>query len=362
MRLRPLLRVLFLLAVPLAACGDLPEPFLGNPGATARRLSVPLTPILAVAPARDALLPEAAQQTFSEQVTNGLVKEEVPALARAPRRTEWRLAITAERRGDRVIPRYALVNPAGREMGAIEGSAFPAARWTAGDPTVLKAANEDAVPRIVALMTSVRATYDRADPNSLVNRIPRVYVPEVTGAPGDGNPTLTRLIRTRLTERGPLVQVTPDNADFTVKGVVSVTPSSARGRQQVEIAWTVLRPSGALSGKVSQLNSVPQGSLDGYWGDVALAVTQEAANGVHTVIERFAGREPEGTAAPAAAPAPGGPAATPGGPAGREAARVPSGEPGKASATVPADRDAKPHKRKKRQKAARTPPEDAGAR
>ncbi len=60
----------------------------------------------------------------------------------------------------------------------------------------------------------------------------------------------------------------------------------------MEITWTVLRPSGVVSGKVSQLNSIPAGTLDQYWGEVADAVTREASGGIETVVERFIGRDP----------------------------------------------------------------------
>ena len=71
-----------------------------------------------------------------------------------------------------------------------------------------------------------------------------------------------------------------------------LTPAGG-GNQRVEVVWTVTRPSGVVSGKVSQLNLLPAGSLDHYWGDVAGAVTQEAAPGINTVVERFIGRLPE---------------------------------------------------------------------
>ena len=35
---------------------------------------------------------------------------------------------------------------------------------------------------------------------------------------------------------------------------------------------------------MAQLNEVPAGSLDHYWGDVAVAVVQEAAAGIRDVI------------------------------------------------------------------------------
>ena len=49
-------------------------------------------------------------------------------------------------------------------------------------------------------------------------------------------------------------------------------------------------PAGHEAGKVSQLNSVPAGSLDGPWGAIALAAATEAAGGIHEVIDRNAGR------------------------------------------------------------------------
>ena len=68
MRPARLIHLLLLLLPPLflACCGDLPEPFLGNPGATARRLAVPDTPMLAVQPPTGALLTEQGQTDFSE--------------------------------------------------------------------------------------------------------------------------------------------------------------------------------------------------------------------------------------------------------------------------------------------------------
>jgi hypothetical protein len=292
------LRLLILLPLLLAACGDLPEPFLGNPGANARRLAMPEASLFVVPAPSAALLPPPASTDFAALVALGLQREELPALARTPEKTDWRIAITAARQGDNVVPRYAVLDPSGREQGAIDGSAVPAPGWIAGAPWMLRQVATDAAPKILALVTSIQATRDRADPHSLVNRVAKLYVPMVTGAPGDGNTTLTNMIRGQLAQMGPLVQVTPDGADFTVQGKVVVSPLP-KAQQQVEIAWTVTRPSGVVSGKVSQLNAIPAGSLDLNWGDVATVVAQEAAAGIDTVVERFIGRDggaPEGAA------------------------------------------------------------------
>lgn len=331
-----------LLAIPimLTACGDLPEPFLGNPGAAARRLAVPVAPMLAVPTPTHASLTPQAGADFADLLALSLQREEVPTLARQPEKTDWRLGVSAALKGDTVVPHYAILDPSGHEQGAIDGAAVPAAGWTAGAPLVLGQAAQDAVPKVLALMMSIRATRDRANPNSLLNRPAVLYVPEVTGAPGDGDPALTRLMRARLVEFGPLVQITPDGADFTVTGKVVVSPLP-KGQQQVEIAWTVTRPSGMVVGKVSQLNSVPAGSLDGVWGDVATVVAQEASGGINEVVQRFVGRDeakPQVAAAPAAgsAASPAAAAATGNGPAAHDGTAVGAAPaPGNTSGTVP---------------------------
>jgi hypothetical protein len=50
--------------------------------------------------------------------------------------------------------------------------------------------------------------------------------------------------------------------------------------------------SGDERGRVIQLNEIPAGTLDKYWGDVAVVVAAEASNGVNNVILRQAGHDP----------------------------------------------------------------------
>ena len=59
---------------------------------------------------------------------------------------------------------------------------------------------------------------------------------------------------------------------------------TAGGKDRVEIQWVINDGRGREVGRVGQLNEVPHGMLDQYWGDVALVVAQEAAGGVRDVI------------------------------------------------------------------------------
>ena len=186
-----------------------------------------------------------------------------------------------------MVPLFRVLNPKGEEKGNIEGSPVPTEVWAAAAPATLDQTARDAVPKITNLLTSIQ----HADPNSLYNRIAKVQVPAVTGAPGDGNVSLTKQMKTRLAALGPMVQDDAGGADFIVQGDVRMVPI-AGGQQRVEIQWTVKAASGDERGKVVQLNDIPAGTLDHYWADVAIVVATEAAGGVNDVIKRQSGHEP----------------------------------------------------------------------
>jgi hypothetical protein len=281
-------RFALLLCLTLSACGDLPEPFLGNPGATARRLAQPLTPLLAVPPGTDTLLPDAANRELAKQLATALQATEVPAMVRQPERTDWRLITRAERDGNGVTPLFSVQDPQGKERGSAQGELVPLGAWAKADPALMQQIAAEAAPRVGAVLTSIRIAHDKADPASLYNRAAKVEVVDVTGAPGDGDQTLTRQMRARLAVLGPVVLTTPTGADFVVQGEVKVVPIAKR-QERVEIQWTVKTASGDERGRVVQLNEIPAGTLDHYWGDVAVVVAAEASSGVNDVILRQSG-------------------------------------------------------------------------
>lgn len=208
----------------MSACGDLPEPFIGNPGATARRLAQPLAPLLAVPPGTDTLLPDAANASLAKQIATALQASEVPAMVRAPEKTDWRLITKAEHDGDGVRPLFSVQNPQGKEEGSAVGELVPLQAWANADQALLEQVAAEAAPRIGAVLTSIRVAHDKADPGSLYNRAAKVLVSDVTGAPGDGDASLTQQMRARLAVLGPIVLTTPAGADFVVQGDVKIVP------------------------------------------------------------------------------------------------------------------------------------------
>lgn len=277
------------LAALLAGCGDLPQPFAGKPGALGRILSRPPPLRLAVPAPTNALLPDGADATYADAVAAALVAREVPAEAGPPRKGDWRLDLTAELSGNMVTPSFAVTDPNGKLQGKTQGPPVDAALWAAGAPDTLRQEGAASGPAIATLLTRIDAVLRRSDPNSLLNRPPRVLVADVTGAPGDGNRSLALEMRRLLPQLGEMVQDTPQGADFTVAGQVT-TSAGPDASTRVEIAWHVVDAQGHDLGKVVQLNDVPKGSLDGLWGDVAMVVAQQAAAGIKEIIDRQSGR------------------------------------------------------------------------
>jgi hypothetical protein len=287
------------LAGLLASCGTLPQPFRGNPGQTARRLASepPLLPRLIVPVPGTALLSDNGGKAFAALLARDLQLHEVPAYAEAGHSGDWVLAVSATDTGRTVVPVYTIRTPQGGNAATVKGLPVPVAAWAAAAPATLQKVASDAAERLSVALAGVDANLQRANPNSLLNRAPRVAVPEVTGAPGDGDTALTRLMRAHLSALGEAVQDSPNGADFVVQGRVRVVPIGS-GQQRVEIQWIVTQPSradmpgGAERGRVVQLNNVPAGSLNGIWGEVADAVAGEASGGVREVVLRQSGREP----------------------------------------------------------------------
>jgi hypothetical protein len=316
----------------LGGCGDLPRPFMGNPGATARRLAVPPPPILQIPPPGNALLPDAVLKQFAVVLATALQQHEVPAVTDDTNKSAWRLVVTALLRGTTVVPVFSVVDPRGKDQGKTEGAPVPIEAWSEAKPATLAATAFGAAPNIADLLTHIEAALMQADPNSLFYRPAHVLVAPVTGAPGDGDYTLTAQMRAKLSTLGPVVQDTAEGADFTLNGTVRMVTIPGN-QQRVEIQWSLHDAQGHDLGKVIQLNDIAAGSLDSFWGDVAVVVAQEAAGGVKAVIDRNSGH-----AAPAAKPASPSPAAAtaPGSPAATAPAPQAATTPAPQAATTPA--------------------------
>lgn len=142
---------------------------------------------------------------------------------------------------------------------------------------------------------------------------PVLAIQGVSGAPGDGNQTLARAIREALRLRDFQVTDDPRQAAFRLMGQVDMTPPNA-GRQHVKIIWRVTTMNGGNVGRATQENTIPAGSLDGGWGQVADMIGNAAVDGIQELFGQRPsgrGRDAAGMPPPAKLPAPPGRAPPP---------------------------------------------------
>lgn len=312
-------RAALLGALGLAACGDLPQPFRGQPGGMAPQLARPPAYRLAVPAPTQALLTEDDAENYAKALADALAAQEVPAVSGERFPLDWVVDVVAEREGRNVTPRYIVRDADGAVLGAYNGRPVEARQWVDGGPEVHRSAANLAAPAIAGLVARADARRRTGDENAVGANPPAVRLIPVRGAPGDGNQSLTARMGEQLARIGFRVQETAEGAQFAVQGNVAVVDVGANA-QRVEIIWTVSRRDGYDLGRVLQLNVVPAGSLSGLWGDVAAVVAQEASGGVRDVIANAGGfgeqqvaQQPAATpaAAPADAPAESQPPAAP---------------------------------------------------
>ena len=290
-----------ILFLPLAftACGDLPRPFMGAPGTLGRQLSKPPPPRLSVPPPGGAMLSDRVAAMLASAIAGQLQAREVPALAEKAHPGDWVLRITAELRGGLVVPSYAVLDPAGKEQGVVEGPSVDAAQWASADVGVVAAQADSAGPELIRLLTSIDASQRMSDPNSLMNRPGKVFVQEGTGAPGDGNKMLSAQMRRLLPAKGMMVQEREQGADFIVRPEVLVVPAGKLRR--VEIQW-VVRDGRGEAGRIVQINEVPPETISQFWGDIAVVVAEQATDGLRQVIINRIGEKPGAGGAPVVPP------------------------------------------------------------
>jgi len=284
------LAALLPLALLATACGPLPQPFRGNPGAVARRLAAPPAYRLAVPRPDAALLGDVASSDLAVAMGEALEAAEVPVIVGPAAPLDWRLDIAAEQDGRSVTPSYAVRDPDGRVLGEARGAAVPVREWSeARAETLRRVAARDAAV-VTALLSRGEAARLAAQvvPFDGAGGPPRVRFTGVRGAPGDGNAALAGRMRDFLSTKGFVVQEGADGAAFAVSGEVTLAAAAA-GRQRVEILWLVSRRDGHDLGRALQLNEVPAGSLNGLWGDVAYVVTEEASTAVRDIIANAGG-------------------------------------------------------------------------
>lgn len=282
--------------VALAGCQPVPRPFVGSSHADVNPLTQPGNTGIVVAAVADA--PPATAAALAEALAENLREAGIPATAGAGNASGTALNGRVVDLGADALIEWTL---AARGEAApvsfnqsIEGT--PIRPWALADPALMARLASEATPRVVAMI--------RGEPVA-PPPVTRIAVRPVTGAPGDGDISLTAAMRSALIDAG-LELVAEDAADMVIAGTVEAAPPS-EGQQDIRISWIVSGAGGETIGRITQESPVAANSLDEHWGDVAVFVGQGAAIGIVEIVETI---DPSALArvvpaAGSAAPAPG---------------------------------------------------------
>lgn len=116
-----------------------------------------------------------------------------------------------------------------------------------------------------------------------------IKILQIVGAPGDGNASLARNIKAILKRAKIKIAKQDERADVVISGAILIKNHDAN-QQMVRLDWLLQDHQGRELQSLKQQNLVPNGQLDGRWGDIAYAiavgVVQEAAFALDKVALR----------------------------------------------------------------------------
>ncbi|MEX2630744.1 MAG: hypothetical protein WD341_12465 [Tistlia sp.] len=277
---------LLALALLVAACGPLPRPFKPDDqkAVDLRALTygstVMVLPLEGAAPADPGPLALALRDAL---LAEGL-------LAKTWREAEGALRLSGEAAirplgdsRDLLSADWRIDGPEGRLAAYRQERALPAGAWQSGNREALAEVAAEAAQALAPQLLGP------AEEEALLPGFPgaRLAVLPVTGAPGDGNETLTAALVLVL-ERAelPVVEARAEG-DLAIQGSVAVTPAGA-GQERVAIVWRLLDADDSELGKISQENTMTAGTLEGPWGRIAALVARGAADGLTDLLNRLA--------------------------------------------------------------------------
>ena len=219
------------------------------------------------------------------------------------------LVATSEGKGSKITYIWDVNDAQGSRVARVSGEEVIAGRsgadpWAGVDSAAVRSIAGKTASQLAASMprgrggsaSSVAAVSDGAPASTASTASapsPRVASPKaagvvvapVSGAPGDGQRSLTTALKKRLYAGGVKLANGPAVNVYMVKGSVKLADASG-GKQSIRIDWQVLDPSGKKLGTVSQQNMIPRGSLNGPWGAIADAAAGAAAAGIIKLLPK----------------------------------------------------------------------------
>lgn len=278
--------IIAILALTLAACGQLPHPFAPEEKTGAGLLELKDRAGITVLPmAGDAPEPRG---NFARVMVEALLALNVPAATgpgnRESRILESRAQVLPLPDGrDELLLYWDLRSPGGERAGLHSlRRLLPRGAWQNGDPETIERLAAETAPVLAAMVQNPPVK------TALIPGFPgaRLVVLPLDHGPGDAALSLPRALEAALLAASLPVAKDIGDDDLLVLGSVTLGAPKG-GLQEVAIEWRVIRAGNDEElGEVAQRNQVPAGSLDGPWGQTARAVAREAAAGVIDLLDR----------------------------------------------------------------------------
>jgi len=273
-----------LLAIVLAACGELPRPFKPT-------YAAPPNPLVEEG-VRDGIwidvidgLSLPAAKLLAKSVVRELNKRDNFAVL--GKREPLRFVLKGEAVGNTenlavtsmFQIHWTLLDKSGSQVGhfyhRVPGTNL---EWEFGSPRIIRLVGKQTAEAILAMIKTEerRLAAIKSPPVGL-------WINLIKGAPGDGDRALTQAIRLALHGVGMEIVSEREKARYVLEGVVRVDPPKG-GTQEVQIDWIVSNMSGTELGRATQNNEVTAGTFDQSWGQVATLVALTAVGGIQDVI------------------------------------------------------------------------------
>lgn len=276
--------VLILLA--LAACGPVPRPFQPEIKRDDALFLLRNGSQLQVLPLEQA--PPGTSEAFAERLVRALRFRGLTATTGSDGPDGYRLRGRAsvnplDDGREEVLTLWELVDGRGRRLAQqARRSELPGGHWQLGSPGALDQVAGEVAESLVEL---VRA------PGSAAQKDPvladgRLLLAPVEGAPGSAGLFLAQALAAELRRLEPTFPGIRQGPALVILGKVGLGKPRA-GWQRVALTWRVIEAiSGKELGRVNQRNSVPAGSLDDTWNDLAKPIAEGAAIGIADVLKK----------------------------------------------------------------------------
>ncbi len=270
----------------LAACGPVPRPFQPDVKRDDALFLLRNGSQLQVLPLEQA--PPGISEAFAERLVKALRFQGLTAttLSDGPSgyRLRGRASVTSQADGrEEVLTLWELVDGRGQRLAQqAQSSELPGGHWQLGSEGAL-----DQVARQVAesLVELVRAP-DRGAAQEPVLADGRLLLAPIEGAPGSSGLFLTQALAAELRRLEPTFPGVRQGPALVILGRVGLG-QPREGWQRVALTWRVVEAiSGKELGRINQRNSVPAGSLDTTWNDLAKPIAEGAAIGIADVLKK----------------------------------------------------------------------------